>query len=256
VFAGNPAAVCPLDGWLADPLLQAIATENNLSETAFFIGRGGQYDLRWFTPTTEVDLCGHATLASAYVIFNYLERDQPRASFQTRSGELTVKREDDLLVMDFPAHRAAPCEAPAELLRGLGQPPREILLARESPGQMNYLAVYESEAEVRALQPDIALLGKLERTGVIVSAPGRTADFVSRYFAPSFGVPEDPVTGSTHCTLTPYWAARLGKTQLRAEQVSARGGELLCRDQTDRVVIAGRAARYLEGRIYVSPEAA
>jgi len=248
VFGGNPAAVCPLEGWLEDALLQAIAAENNLSETAFLVPKGPQaeeYALRWFTPLVEVDLCGHATLASAYVVFHFLEPERESVSFHTRSGPLRVTREGDLLAMDFPAWEVSPCEAPATLPTALGGAPQEAFKSRD------WLVVYETEAEVRAIRPDMAQLAQPNARGVIVTAPGESCDFVSRFFAPSVGIPEDPVTGSAHCALAPFWAARLGKTRLEARQVSARGGELLCEVRGDRVVISGRAARYLEGAIYV-----
>jgi predicted PhzF superfamily epimerase YddE/YHI9 len=245
VFRGNPAAVCPLDRWLATERMQAIAAENNLSETAFFVpGRDG-YDLRWFTPTLEVDLCGHATLASAYVVFDRLLPDARTVRFSTRSGMLEVSRDADLLVLDFPTLPAAPCVAPKALIDGLGVRPREVLRAK------NYLAVFDSEHEVRALKPDMGLIAGLEPYALIVTAPGADADFVSRFFAPGHGVPEDPVTGSAHCTLVPYWAKRVGKSDLYARQVSARGGELFCADKGSRVAIGGRAVLYLEGAIYV-----
>jgi PhzF family phenazine biosynthesis protein len=243
VFGGNPAAVCPLERWLDDATLQAIAAENNLSETAFFIPQGDGYALRWFTPTTEVDLCGHATLASAFVIFSDLDPARVAVTFATRSGDLTVRRDGDLIVMDFPTLAPEPCAAPDALLAGLGAAPREVSVA------MDYLAVYDSEEQVRALRPDMALLARLDRRGVIATAPGASADFVSRFFAPGAGILEDPVTGSAHCMLIPYWSQRLGKQRLRALQVSARGGELFCEDRGARVSIAGRAARFLQGTI-------
>jgi predicted PhzF superfamily epimerase YddE/YHI9 len=243
VFGGNPAAVCPLERWLDDATLQAIAAENNLAETAFFVPQGQGYALRWFTPTIEVDLCGHATLASAFVIFGELDPARAAVTFATRSGDLTVRRDGELLVMDFPALAPEPCAPPEALLAGLDAVPREVFAA------MDYLAVYDSEDQVRALRPDMALLARLDRRGVIATAPGLRADFVSRFFAPAAGVPEDPVTGSAHCTLTPYWSQRLGKQRLRALQVSARGGELFCEDRGARVTIAGQAVKFLQGTI-------
>lgn len=242
VFAGNPAAVCPLDRWLPDDRMQAIAAENNLSETAFFVRQGDDFALRWFTPACEVDLCGHATLASAHVIFTRLEPDRRTVAFDTRSGRLTVSRDGDRLAMDFPARPARPGEAPAGLIEAVGGRPETVLVAA------NYMLVYATAAEVRALHPQMAGLMDIG-TGVIVTAPGDDCDFVSRFFVPAHGIPEDPVTGSTHCTLIPYWAARLGKEELFARQVSARGGELFCRMEGDRVRIAGRAVLYLEGEI-------
>lgn len=245
VFGGNPAGVCPLDAWLDYDVMQAIAAENNLAETAFFVAGPDRYHLRWFTPTTEVDLCGHATLASAWVLFEKLGIQGDEVSFDTRSGVLVVRKEADRLSMNFPARPGVPAEAPAELLAGLGGlRPAEALKARD------YMVVAESEEAVRALQPDFAALARVDAWATIVTAPGKKVDFVSRFFAPAHGVPEDPVTGSSHCTLVPYWAKRLGKTRLTAHQVSARGGELFCEDLGTRVSIAGRAALYLEGSIY------
>ena len=246
VFAGNPAAVCPLDAWLPDAVMQAIAAENNLSETAFFVGAGGDYELRWFTPAVEVDLCGHATLASAHVIFEHLEPGCRRVRFATRSGILTVARDGDLLAMDFPANPPQPCAAPADLAGALGAEPRELLCTRD-----HYLVLLDDEDRVRALAPDPARIAALDRWAVIATAPGRRSDFVSRFFAPRKGVPEDPVTGSAHCVLAPYWAARLGRTELAARQVSARGGRLRCRLQGDRVELAGRAAPFMQGTIRI-----
>ncbi|MCG8466600.1 MAG: PhzF family phenazine biosynthesis protein [Gemmatimonadetes bacterium] len=248
-FAGNPAAVCPLDEWLEDETLQRIAAENNLSETAFFVGRDDGYHLRWFTPAAEVDLCGHATLASAWVILNLLDGGEDEVSFETRSGELGVARGDDgFLVMDFPSKPAEPREAPRALIEGLGAEPVETLAA-----DRDYLIVYETEDDVRKLKPDFLRLRGLDRLGIIVSAPGTGSDFVSRFFAPSVGVPEDPVTGSAHCTLVPFWADRLdrGDGWLEARQISARGGRLRCRDRGSRVTIGGQAALYLTGSIEI-----
>ncbi len=247
LFSGNPAAVCPLDRWLDDEKLQAIAAENNLSETAFFVQRDDGYDLKWFTPTMEVDLCGHATLASAFVIWNRLESGAETLQFHTRSGILSVRQKGDLLVMSFPILSPETISAPPDLEVGLGRKPIEVLYAGESERSGNYLAVFDSENEVRAIRPDFDALGRIENAGVIISARGKTADFASRYFAVPFGVPEDPVTGSIHCTLVPYWAGRLGKQVLHAHQVSRRGGELFCELLPGRVEIAGRAVLYLEG---------
>lgn len=237
--------MCPLENWLDNERMQAIAAENNLSETAFFVRVGDSYDLRWFTPAREVDLCGHATLASAFVIFEYLDRDAELVRFQTRSGELRVRRNGRLLAMDFPARPPRPCEPHAALERALGKAPRELYLARD------YMAVYDSEDDVRKLAPDLHALAQIDSFATIVTAPGRQADFVSRFFAPRSGVPEDPVTGSAHCTLVPYWTNRLGKTSFHALQVSPRGGELWCELQGDRVSISGHAVLYLEGSIFV-----
>ena len=246
LFSGNPAAVCPLEDWFDDATLQSVAAENNLAETAFFVKTGGDWDLRWFTPTTEVDLCGHATLASAFVVFEFLQQDADSVVFATRSGDLTVTRERGRLELDFPAIPAAPCDAPAALLDGLRGSPSEV--RRGS----NYMAVFETAADVAALDPDLTTLAKLHPCGVIATAPGTgEADFVSRFFAPSYGVPADAVTGSAHCTLTPFWSQRLGRTRLVAHQISARGGVLYCEDRGQRVGIAGEAVLYLEGTIRV-----
>lgn len=245
VFAGNPAAVCPLESWLPDAALQSIAFENNLSETAFFVGRDGDYEIRWFTPTTEVDLCGHATLASAHVILTMLEPARGEVRFGSRSGALRVTKAGDLLCLDFPARAPSPCAMPEGIEEALGRQPREVQSARD------LMAVYDTEQEVRALRPDMAKLVALDRFAVIVTAPGTECDFVSRFFAPAQGVPEDPVTGSAHCTLVPYWAKRLGKAKLHARQVSPRGGELYCEQRGERVLIAGRAVRFLEGTIQI-----
>jgi PhzF family phenazine biosynthesis protein len=243
LFGGNPAAVCPLTEWLPDDIMQKIAEENNLSETAYFVAEGTGYRLRWFTPVAEVDLCGHATLASAFVILNYLDPSLDAAVFDTQSGELIVRRDGDLLAMDFPARPPAPCEVPALLSLALGVRPREVHASRD------LMALFDTEEQVRALRPNMNLLGQVDTFAVIVTAPGSDRDFVSRFFAPRGGIVEDPVTGSAHCTLTPYWSRRLGKTNLYARQVSARGGELWCELRGDRVVIKGRAVKFLEGEI-------
>ena len=247
LFAGNPAAVCPLQAWLPEATMQAIAAENNLAETAFLVRDGGDYALRWFTPSVEVDLCGHATLAAGYVVMRFLEPRRETVSFHTiKAGTLTVTRRGDMLIMDFPARPAVPCEAPPGLLAALGGAPREALRARD------HLIVYDSAAEIAALKPDLAALAKVDCWAAIVTAPGENGiDFVSRFFAPAQGVSEDPVTGSSHCTLTPYWATRLRKTELEARQLSRRGGALRCTLNGGRVSIAGRAALYLEGQIEV-----
>jgi PhzF family phenazine biosynthesis protein len=245
LFGGNPAAVCPLEKWLPDAQLQAIAAENNLAETAFFVENGERYHLRWFTPECEVDLCGHATLATAYVILNELKKVKDHVVFDTRSGELSVQRDGRTLSMDFPSLAPSPCEPPAGLLEALGGDPLEVLKATY------YLAVYGSEAEIRALKPDMTALASADRTPVIAASHGDDVDFVSRFFAPGFGVPEDPVTGSAHCTLTPFFAQRLCKTHFRARQISARGGELTCELRGERVIIAGDAVLYLRGVIEV-----
>lgn len=244
VFEGNPAAVCPLPAWLDDALMQAIAEENNLAETAFFVADGEAFQLRWFTPKREVDLCGHATLATAHALYTHLGFSRPEAVFHTRSGVLTVARQGDVLVMDFPAIPAQPCLAPAALVDGLGCPPLEVLVADD------YLVVVEDPEQVRQLAPEMAALSRLDRRGVCVTAPGSEGvDFVSRFFAPKYGIPEDPVTGSAHCMLTPYWAARLGKTRLQARQLSARGGDVLCELRGERVLLSGRAVTYMVAEV-------
>ena len=247
VFTGNPAAICPLEKWLPDDTMQAIAMENNLAETAFFVRTEGGYHLRWFTPVNEMDLCGHATLASAYVIFRFLAPEATLVRFETRSGILTVTRQDGLLTLDFPARppeKVTPC---AGLLEALGGQPTEVWTSRD------YMIVYGSEAEILALRPDMTGLLEIDRFAVIVTAPSSTpgVDFVSRFFAPGAGVQEDPVTGSAHCTLVPYWAKRLGQTKLTARQVSARGGELLCELKGDRVTMAGEGVLFLRGTIEI-----
>lgn len=250
VFRGNPAAVVPLQSWLADSLMQSIAAENNLSETAFFVPRAdGDQDLRWFTPACEVPLCGHATLASAFIVFSELDVTRTSVRFHTASGVLEVRKgAADLLEMDFPRRMPSTCAPPADLLAGLRATPLEVLA---TDNDTNFYAVFDSEQAVRAIAPDFAALTRLHPHGVAVTAPGEEADFVSRYFVPSYGIPEDPVTGSTHCALVPFWAQRLGKTRLRARQVSRRGGDLDCEDRTGRVSIAGRAVKYLDGTIAI-----
>lgn len=246
VFGGNPAAVCPLDDWLPDDRLQAIAAENNLAETAFFVTEGADYRLRWFTPTVEVDLCGHATLATAHVLKGQLRPDATTYRFQTRSGLLTVQCRGEDYAMDFPAiHGEAAPSQMAALTAALGAAPKEAFQA------MDTMAVFESEGEVRALAPDMARLAAIDTRGVIATAPGDEVDFVSRFFAPQSGIPEDPVTGSAHSMLTPFWAARLGKSAMAARQVSARGGSLAVEDRGERVVMAGKAVLYMQGKIHV-----
>lgn len=241
-FRGNPAAVCPLDVWLPDWLLQSIAEENNLSETAFYVGRDAEYNLRWFTPTKEVDLCGHATLAAAHVIFGQ-NPDLTRITFQSRSGPLHVSKDSELLSLDFPAQMGEQCDVPDNLTRALGSRPHECFRA------MDYLAVFDTEADIAGMMPDFHMLKTLDLRGVIVTAPGQNSDFVSRFFAPNYGIDEDPVTGSAHCILAPYWAQRIGKSNLSARQLSKRTGTLQCRVSGDRVFISGRTVPYMEGII-------
>ena len=244
VFSGNPAAVCPLDTWLPDDVMQAIAAENNLAETAFFVRNGKGFHLRWFTPACEVDLCGHATLATAYVLLHELGEQSQRLRFETKSGELTVSRVGDKLALDFPSRPPQPVEVDERLVPALGGPkPVEILAARD------YLIRYETAEQVRALAPNMEALKKIDRFAFIATAPGSDCDFVSRFFAPAKGIPEDPVTGSAHCTLIPYWARQLNKTELYARQISPRGGKLFCKLLGDRVEIAGHAALFLKGSI-------
>ena len=246
VFKGNPAAVCPLDEWLDEALMQRIALENNLAETAFFVKSGDVYEIRWFTPLSEIDLCGHATLASGHVLFEILKTEDSLVRFHShKSGELTVEKQGDLLVLDFPSRPVAPTAAPDGLAEALGKAPKEVLKARD------YFLVYENEREILDIQPNFSKLLEIGAHGYIVTAKGESADFVSRFFAPEVGVPEDPVTGSSHCNLIPFWAERLGKMELFARQVSARGGELFCELKADRVKIGGNATLYLKGEIYV-----
>lgn len=245
VFGGNPAGVCLLENWLPDGVLKQIAAENNLSETAFVTPRGSDFDLRWFTPTREVDLCGHATLASAFVLFEERKIAASEIRFHTQVGVLGAMRDGDSVVLDFPAWKAEPAGVPAALADGLGWIPREVHKTRD------YLAVFADADEVAGLKPDMAQIAKLDCLGLIVSAPGRDCDFVSRFFAPGAGIPEDPVTGSAHCTLIPYWSQRLGKKKLHARQLSARGGELVCEDRGDRVGIGGRCALYSRAELTI-----
>lgn len=245
VFGGNPAAVCVLGEWLADATMQAIAAENNLSETAFLIDRGDHCDLRWFTPAAEIDLAGHPTLAAAYAVFNYLKPGATSIRFESPSGPLIVKQEGGRLVMDFPSRPGKRVECDDIIRTGLNATPVEVYLARD------HLVVFKDEETVRSIVPDLDVLRRAESMGVIVTAPGRDVDFVSRFFTPKMGIPEDPVTGSAHCTLIPYWAERLKKKDLTARQVSARGGELWCRDLGPRVSIAGHAVPFFEGIIWI-----
>ncbi len=245
LFGGNPAAVCPLDSWPEKALLQSIAAENNLSETAFLVKEEGGYALRWFTPKSEIELCGHATLASAFVIFRFLDPELEEARFTTLSGLLTVVRAGEHLMMNFPADAFQPCTPPEPLLAGLEKAPREVFVGNY------YMAVYDTEEEIRSCAPHMEPLTQLDRHGVVITAPGRDVDFVSRFFAPKVGIPEDPVTGSAHCMTTPYWAARLGKGELKARQLSGRGGEVLCALRGERVLLSGSAVLYMRGEVEV-----
>ena len=245
VFGGNPAGVCLLPQWLPDGMLQKIALENNLSETAFLVRRGEDFELRWMTPSVEVDLCGHATLASAFAIFSELKHTASEIRFHTKSGVLGARRDGARITLDFPAMKPVRSEVPAALAGGLGWIPLECWKARD------YLAVFTAEDEVLSLAPDFAQLATLDCLGIIATAPGHGCDFVSRFFAPGAGIPEDPVTGSAHSTLTPYWSARLGKAQLHARQLSARRGELWCEDRGERVGIGGNCVLYSRSQIEV-----
>lgn len=249
VFQGNPAAVCPLPSWLPDTTLQAVAAENNLSETAFLLPDRDPVPLRWFTPTAEVPLCGHATLAAGFVVLTFLDPDRQTTTFDTASGQLTVARNHDRFSVDFPAIPIEPAaDVPEALAEGLGTRPSEIWV---SPRDPNYLVILDDESAVASLRPNLPRFEALHPHGVAVSAPGTSADFVSRYFAPSYGIPEDPVTGSIHCALGPYWARRLGRPSLRAVQLSARGGALDVTLDGDRVRLVGHAVCYLVGEIHL-----
>lgn len=246
-FRGNPAAVVPLDTWLPDETLLAIAAENNLAETAFFVKHGDAFDLRWFTPTIEVPLCGHATLASSYVIFNELGYESDKITFKTRKrGDLSVTRDEDKLVLDFPAYSMVEIEPVAELA-SLANAPRKYFKSQDNM----LLVVMDSQKTVTEFVPDLRLIESLPYTEFIITAKGDDCDFASRMFAPKIGIPEDPVTGAIHCSLIPYWADRLGKNPLFARQVSKRGGEIFCELAGDRVKIGGNAVLYLKGEIFV-----
>lgn len=243
VFEGNPAAICPLEAWLPDELMQSIAIENNLSETAFFVQTDNGYHIRWFTPAHEVDLCGHATLASAYVIFDLLGYKQNTIAFESRSGVLTVKRENDWLEMDFPSQPPVKCDTPEQIVRAFTDTPIECLKSED------YIVVFEHEASVVNASPDFSLLSGLDLRGVAITSTSGKYDFVTRFFAPKFGINEDPVTGSAFTQLIPYWSNRLNKQRLNAKQVSSRGGEVGCVYAGDRVQISGKAVKYMVGTI-------
>ncbi len=245
IFKGNSAAICQLDEWLPDEILQNIAQENNLSETAYFIKQDGKYHIRWFTPTVEVNLCGHATLACAYVIFEVLGLESDVILFHSKSGELKVTQKENLIELDFPVSTVSKCEIPHEITKAFGKEPIEVWRADD------YLVVYENEADIVSLSPDFYVLSQLECRGIIATSRGEETDFVSRFFAPRCGVNEDPVTGSAHCELMPYWARKLGKNMLTAAQLSKRGGKLQCKLVGDRVLISGNAVKYLEGEIEI-----
>lgn len=246
VFGGNPAAVCPLKEWLSTETMQQLANENNLSETAFFVQRAdGDYDIRWFTPELEIDLAGHPTLATAHVLFHELGYSKEEIRFHCKSGLLTVAQKNGLMEMNFPARMPEPCEIPAHLLEGFSIRPQEVLRSRD------YFLVYASEEEVLKAIPDFIHLNKVETLGIIITAKGNEADFVSRFFVPNSVIGEDPVTGSAHATLIPYWAKTLNKTSMKAIQVSKRRGDLWCGIQGDRVTIAGKAVLYMKGSYYI-----
>lgn len=246
LFSGNPAAVCPLEKWLDTELMQKIAAENNLSETAFFVKEGNSYHIRWFTPEEEVDLCGHATLASSFVYFNFINKNANKFVLQSLTGELVVEKEGDLLSLNFPAQKPEINTAPeANLINAFDVKPKEIL-----KGIKNFL-VFETEEIIRNMKPDISLLKHVSGDGVIITAKGDNVDFVSRFFAPACGINEDPVTGSAHTHLIPYWSEKLNKKKMTALQVSARGGELFCEDLGERVKISGKAVLYSQGKIYI-----
>jgi len=245
LFQGNPAAVCPLTEWIPDTLLQSIAAENNLSETAFYVRKSDGWQIRWFTPTTEVDLCGHATLAAAHVLFGLSDAQSSHVTFESRSGPLNVFRDGDVLTLDFPAQPAIPSEIPDQLVDALGVRPIELYRAAD------FMAVFKREKDIADISPDFRRLAMLDTRGVIITAQGDDFDFVSRFFAPRYGIDEDPVTGSAHCTLAPYWAKRLGRSDLTARQLSRRSGTLRCSVVADRVRISGRAVTYMTGTIVI-----
>ena len=245
LFGGNPAAVCPLETWLPEDVMQKLAAENNLSETAFFVKEGEGFHLRWFTPEFEIDLCGHATLATAFVLFNQLNFEQEVIKFRTKSGVLEVRKKGDLIELNFPSRMPQPCAAPEALLKGINFPPLKVLKSRD------YFLVYEDEDIIKQIVPDFNYLNQIDAVGVIVTAASNEVDFISRFFVPNSVIGEDPVTGSAHCNLIPYWSKELNKTTLTARQVSAREGELFCEDKGERVTMAGNAVLYLKGEFYL-----
>ncbi|MGR9087772.1 MAG: PhzF family phenazine biosynthesis protein [Gammaproteobacteria bacterium] len=244
-FEGNPAAICPLETWLPDELMQAIAAENNLSETAFLVPDESGYHIRWFTPLHEVKLCGHATLAAAYVIFTLQGNKEKSIAFSSQSGILTVTKNEEWLEMDFPAQPPRQCATPEPILQAFKQTPAECLESED------YIVVFDSEDSILNAEPDMALLGGLGLRGVAITSQGNDFDFVTRFFAPKFGIQEDPVTGSAFTQLIPYWSGKLGKNFLSAKQVSKRGGEVGCLYSGERVIISGKAAKYLVGTIEI-----
>lgn len=243
VFKGNPAAVCPLSEWLPAETMQSIAAENNLSETAFFVPKDDDFHIRWFTPASEVDLCGHATLGSAYVLFNILGYENDAIQFDSRSGILKVTKQDDWLTLDFPKQPPVPCDTPKELIAAFNMDPIECMVSED------LIAVFENETDIETAIPNFEQLIKIDSRGVIITAKSTRYDFVARFFAPKLGVPEDPVTGSAYTQLTPYWASKLGPKKFKAKQISLRGGEVNCEIAGDRVLISGKAAKFMEGKI-------
>lgn len=246
LFSGNPAAVCPLEEWIDDDMMQSIATENNLSETAFFVKESDSYKIRWFTPVREVELCGHATLASAYIYFKYIKRDENTIKFNSPSGELIVNKDAFRLSMDFPATVPEKASLGESLSNTLNIKPVEILASQD------YFLVYENQDQVVEFKPVFKKLMEIKLRGLIITAPGKNCDFVSRFFAPKYGIDEDPVTGSAHCALVPYWSEKLGKKKLHAKQLSERGGELFCEMKNNRVIISGKVVEYMRGMIEIN----
>ncbi|MBC2717163.1 MAG: PhzF family phenazine biosynthesis protein [Desulfobacteraceae bacterium] len=245
-FEGNPAAVCPLNEWLPDKTMQSIAEENNLSETAFFIPKGNGFHIRWFTPTKEVDLCGHATLATAYVLFNILSYKSDKIEFDSKSGILTVTNNNEWIVMNFPLQPPVLCEnIPEEIIKAFDIAPIECLKSED------YVVVFDREIDIESAKPDFGQLKKLDLRGVIITAKSTRYDFIARFFAPKYGILEDPVTGSAYTQLAPYWASKIGSKRFVVKQVSSRGGELSCEIVDSRVLISGKAIKYLEGKIII-----
>jgi len=248
LFEGNPAVVCPLEAWLPGEIMQSIAAENNLSETAFFVPKGNGYHIRWFTPVSEVDLCGHATLAAAYVLFNILGYNKDKIEFDSKSGILAVTKDNEWLIMDFPAQPPVVCDIPKEIVKAFDIDPIECLKSED------LIVVFESEIDIESANPDFEQLKKLDFRGVIITAKSTRYDFVARFFAPKYGIPEDPVTGSAYTQLAPYWASKIGSKRFSVKQLSSRGGELTCEIVEDRVLISGKAIKYMEGKIEIEIE--
>ena len=245
LFEGNPAAVSPLDEWLPDEIMQSIAKENNLSETAFFVPKCHGFHIRWFTPASEVNLCGHATLAAAYVLFNILGYKKDKIEFYSKSGMLSVTKNNERIVMDFPAQPPVPCDMPKEIVKAFDIAPIECLRSED------FIVVFDREIDIESVNPDFGQLTKLDLRGVIITAKSTRYDFVARFFAPKYGIPEDPVTGSAYTQLAPYWASKIGSKRFSVKQVSARGGELTCEVVDDRVLISGKAIKYMDGKIEI-----